>query len=267
MEKLELDNIHVTSRKFPYAGFKPGREIGNNVLRIEKLNYSYEGSVLLKDFNLMVSRTDKIAFVGIEHASKSAVFDIISGTVAAASGDYYWGQTTSFSYFPKDNSPFFSSTLSITDWLRQYSDDEDETYIRSFLGRMLFSGDEALKPVNVLSGGEKVRCMLAKMMLSGANVLILDEPTNHLDLEAITALNQGLEAFGGVILFNSHDHEFINSIANRIIEIIPGNEGGQVLAPPGAIIDRMMPFDDYLRDDSVKQLRSAAYRHAQRLRI
>jgi len=262
LEKLDLENVHVTSRKFPYAGFKPGREIGNNVLRIEKLCYNFEGVPVLKDFSLTVNRKDKIAFVGIEHISKSAVFDIISGTKKADSGDCYWGQTISFSYFPKENSSFFDSTLSITDWLRQYSEDEDETYIRSFLGRMLFSGDEALKPVNVLSGGEKVRCMLAKMMLSGANVLILDEPTNHLDLEAITALNQGLEAFPGVILFNSHDHEFINSIANRIVEIIPGSENA-----PGAIIDRMMMFDDYLKDDSVKQMRSAAYHHAERLRI
>jgi len=262
LEKLDLDNVHVTSRKFPYAGFKPGREIGNNVLRVEKLCYNFEGAPVLKDFNLTVNRKDKIAFVGIEHVSKSAVFDIISGAKKADSGDCYWGQTISFSYFPKENSSFFDSTLSITDWLRQFSDDEDETYIRSFLGRMLFSGDEALKPVNVLSGGEKVRCMLAKMMLSGANVLILDEPTNHLDLEAITALNQGLEAFPGVILFNSHDHEFINSIANRIVEIIPGSENA-----PGAIIDRMMMFDDYLKDDSVKETRSAAYHHLERLRI
>ncbi|MDR0313702.1 MAG: ATP-binding cassette domain-containing protein [Treponema sp.] len=262
LEKLDLDNIKVTSRKFPYVGFKPDREIGNNVLRIEKLIFYFENAPVLKDFSLLVNRGEKIAFVGIEHAAKSAVFDIISGTIKAESGEYNWGQTTSFSYFPKENSIFFDSTLSITDWLRQYSQDQDETYIRSFLGRMLFSGDEALKPVNVLSGGEKVRCMLAKMMLSGANVLILDEPTNHLDLEAITALNDGLAAFPGVILFNSHDHEFINSIANRIIEIIPGEN-----SIPGAVIDRMMPFDDYLNDNSVKALRAQAYHHTERLRI
>ncbi|MDR0456116.1 MAG: ATP-binding cassette domain-containing protein, partial [Treponema sp.] len=221
LEKLDLDNVPVTSRKFPYAGFKPDREIGNNVLRVEKLNFSFEGTELLKDFSLLVNKGDKIAFVGTEHSSKSALFDIIAGEKKPASGDCSWGQTTAFSYFPKENSAFFSSTLSITDWLKQYSPDQDDTYVRSFLGRMLFSGDEALKPVNVLSGGEKVRCMLAKMMLSGANVLILDEPTNHLDLEAITALNDGLAAFPGVILFNSHDHEFINSIANRIMEILP----------------------------------------------
>ena len=260
LEKLDLDNVPVTSRKFPYVGFKPDREIGNNVLRVEKLNFSFEGSALLKDFSLTVNKGDKIAFVGIEHSSKSAFFDIVSGEKQAEGGDIYWGQTTSFSYFPKENSAFFNSDLSITDWLRQYSPDQDETYVRSFLGRMLFSGEEALKPVRVLSGGEKVRCLLSKMMLSGSNVLILDEPTNHLDLEAITALNDGLAAFPGVILFNSHDHEFIKSIANRIIEILPQEESG-------GYIDRMMQFDDYLSDASVKQLRSAAYHNTQRLRI
>jgi len=261
LEKLDLENVPVTSRKFPYAGFKPDREIGNNVLRVEKINFSFEGAALLKDFSLTVNKNDKIAFVGLEHSSKSALFDIISGVRKAESGEYSWGQTTSFSYFPKDNASFFGSNLSITDWLRQYSPDQDETYVRSFLGRMLFSGEEALKPVNVLSGGEKVRCMLSKMMLSGANVLILDEPTNHLDLEAITALNDGLTSFPGVILFNSHDHEFINSIANRIIEILPQEENTE------RYIDRMMTFDDYLKDQGVKQLRSAAYHHLERLRI
>jgi ATPase subunit of ABC transporter with duplicated ATPase domains len=261
LEKLDLDNVPVTSRKFPYAGFKSDREIGNNVLRADKLNYTFEGKSLLKDFSLMVNKGEKIAFVGLEHSSKSAFFDIITTEKKAEAGDCYWGQTTSFSYFPKENSAYFNSDLSITDWLRQYSPDQDETYVRSFLGRMLFSGDEALKPVNVLSGGEKVRCLLSKMMLSGANVLIFDEPTNHLDLEAITALNDGLTAFSGVILFNSHDHEFINSIANRIVEILPQEEN------PGGLIDRMMPFDDYLADSSVKQLRSAAYKHTQKLLI
>jgi ATPase subunit of ABC transporter with duplicated ATPase domains len=256
LEKLDLDNVPVTSRKFPYAGFKPDRDIGNNVLRIEKLTLSVEGEQILKDFSLQVNKNDKIAFVGIEHAAKTALFDIISGTIKAGSGDYYWGQTTSVSYFPKENSRFFNSPVSITEWLKAYSQDQDDTYVRSFLGRMLFSGDEALKPVNVLSGGERVRCMLAKMMLSGANVLIMDEPTNHLDLEAITALNDGLAAFSGVLLFNSHDHEFINSIAARIIEIVPGG-----------VIDRMMAFDDYLMDPSVKELRVQAYHHAERLMI
>jgi ATPase subunit of ABC transporter with duplicated ATPase domains len=279
LEKLDLDNIKVTSRKFPYAGFKPDREIGNNVLRIEKLCFTGEDApngaaaangtaasagpaVLLDNFSLIVNKNDKIAFVGTEHASKSALFDIIAGVKKQDSGDYYWGQTISVSYFPKENSSFFNSDISITDWLKQYSQDQDETYVRSFLGRMLFSGDEALKPVNVLSGGEKVRCMLSRMMLSGANVLILDEPTNHLDLEAITALNEGLTAFSGVLLFNSHDHEFINSIATRIVEILPQNVSGST-----SYIDRMMPFDDYLADDSVKAMRADAYHHAERLRI
>jgi len=261
LEKLDLENVPVTSRKFPYAGFKSDREIGNNVLHAENLDYSFEGKALLKDFSLTVNKGDKIAFVGLEHSSKSAFFDIIAGVKKAEGGGYAWGQTTSFSYFPKENSAFFNSDLSITDWLRQYSADQDETYVRSFLGRMLFSGEEALKPVRVLSGGEKVRCMLSKMMLSGANVLILDEPTNHLDLEAITALNDGLVSFPGVILFNSHDHEFINSIANRIIEILPQDENSS------GLIDRMMQFDDYLVDKNVRQLRSATYKEGQKLRI
>ena len=261
LEKLDLDNVPVTSRKFPFAGFKPDREIGNNVLHAQNLCYSFEGKFLLKDFTLTVNKGEKIAFVGLEHSSKSAFFDIIAGEKEAQSGEYNWGQTISFSYFPKENSAFFSSDLSITDWLRQYSENQDETYVRSFLGRMLFSGEEALKPVRVLSGGEKVRCMLSKMMLSGANVLILDEPTNHLDLEAITALNDGLAAFPGVILFNSHDHEFIASIANRVIEILPQEGEG------GRFIDRMTQFDDYLTDKNVKQLRAASYKDGHKLRI
>jgi ATPase subunit of ABC transporter with duplicated ATPase domains len=259
LEKLDLDSITVTGRKFPYVGFKPDRDIGNNVLRVEHLaSVAVDGRTSLQDFSLTVNKGDKIAFVGAEHQAKTALFDIISDIAKPASGTYAWGQTISVAYYPKENAGFFASKLSIVDWLRQYSTDQDETYVRGFLGRMLFSGDEALKPVNVLSGGEKVRCMLSRMMLSGANVLIFDEPTNHLDLEAITALNDGLKDFVGVILFNSHDHEFVNSVANRIIEIVP--------AAPG-LIDRMMPFDDYLADDSVKELRSQAYHHVERLMI
>lgn len=250
-DKLALEEIEVTSRKFPYVNFKPAREIGNNVLRVEKLNAESSGDeklTLLKDLSLQVNRTDKIAFVGQQHNSKSAFFDIIAGTVKAASGDYYWGQTVKVSYLPKNNAEFFKSSLSIVDWLKQFSEDQDETYIRSFLGRMLFSGDDALKPMNVLSGGEKVRCMLSKIMLEGANVLILDEPTNHLDLEAITSLNDALIQFPGVLLFNSHDHEFISSIANRIVEITPAG-----------LIDRMMPFDEYIKDERIKELRKTQY--------
>lgn len=248
-DKLALEELQVTSRKFPYVNFKPLRDIGNNVLRVEKLNYTHEGLTLLKDFSLVVNKTDKIAFVGLEHKAKSALFDIITGNLKADSGDVYWGQTCTYSYLSIDNSAYFDNDLNITDWLRQYSPEQDDAYVRGFLGRMLFSGDESLKPVRVLSGGEKVRCMLSKMMLSGANVLILDEPTNHLDLEAITSLNEALTAFGGVVLFNSHDHEFISSIANRIIEITPGG-----------VIDRMMNFDDYLADEQIKELRSEYYK-------
>ena len=248
-DKLALEELQVTSRKFPYVNFKPLRDIGNNVLRVEKLNYTHEGLTLLKDFSLVVNKTDKIAFVGLEHKAKSALFDIITENLKADSGDVYWGQTCTYSYLSIDNSAYFDNDLNITDWLRQYSPEQDDAYVRGFLGRMLFSGDESLKPVRVLSGGEKVRCMLSKMMLSGANVLILDEPTNHLDLEAITSLNEALTAFSGVVLFNSHDHEFISSIANRIIEITPGG-----------VIDRMMNFDDYLADEQIKELRSEYYK-------
>lgn len=247
-DKLALEEIEVTTRKFPYVNFKPDRDIGNNVLRVEKLNYSVEGDTLLKDFSFTVNKGDKIAFVGMEHNAKSALFDIISGEVTPESGDVYWGQTVSHSYLGKDNTPFFQSTITITDWLRQYSPDQDEGYVRGFLGRMLFSGDDSLKPVNVLSGGEKVRCMLSKMMLTGANILILDEPTNHLDLEAITSLNEALIDFPGVVLFNSHDHEFVSSIANRIVEITPGG-----------VIDRMTDFESYIADESIKELRTEYY--------
>ena len=253
-DKLALEELEVTTRKFPYVHFKPDREIGNNVVRVEKLNYTSQeegsgnGITLLKDFSLTVNRTDKIAFVGQEHNSKSAFFDIIAGIKTADSGDVYWGQTVTNAYLSKDNSSYFETDLNITDWLRQFSTEQDEAYVRGFLGRMLFTGDESLKPVKVLSGGEKVRCMLSKLMLSGAKVLIMDEPTNHLDLEAITSLNEALIAFPGVVLFNSHDHEFISSIANRIVEITPGG-----------VIDRMMPFDDYIRDEQVHELRNEYY--------
>lgn len=247
-DKLALEELPVTSRKFPYVNFKPDRDIGNNVLRVEKLNYTTEGIQLLKDFSLTVNKGDKIAFVGIEHKSKSAFFDIITENIKADSGEFYWGQTISTAYLGLDNSRYFETDANITDWLRQYSPEQDDAYVRGFLGRMLFTGDESLKPVKVLSGGEKVRCMLSKLMLSGANVLIMDEPTNHLDLEAITSLNEALVNFPGVVLFNSHDHEFISSIANRIVEITPKG-----------MIDRMMNFDDYLKDEQVRALREDMY--------
>ncbi|MGL4985654.1 MAG: ABC-F family ATP-binding cassette domain-containing protein [Treponemataceae bacterium] len=248
-DKLALEELHVTTRKFPYVNFKPDRDIGNNILRVENINFTNEGIALLKDFTLTVNKNEKIAFVGIEHKAKSAFFDIITDNLKADSGDIYWGQTITTSYLGIDNSAFFDTDLHITDWLRQFSAEQDEAYIRGFLGRMLFSGDDSLKPVKVLSGGEKVRCMLSKMMLTGANVLIMDEPTNHLDLEAIESLNKALIDFPGIVLFNSHDHEFISSIANRIIEITPNG-----------VIDRMMDFDDYLKDEQVKSVRNDMYK-------
>jgi ATPase subunit of ABC transporter with duplicated ATPase domains len=248
LEKLELTDFTPSSRRFPFVGFKPERDVGNNVLRVVDLSRKIEGESVLSNFNLTMNRTDKIAFVGREHLSKTALFQILAGEDKADSGDVYWGQTVSTSYAPKDNTSLFNSDASITEWLMQYTDSDDETYVRSFLGRMLFSGDEALKPVRVLSGGEKVRCILSRLMLSGANCLILDEPTNHLDLEAITALNDGLVDFAGVMLFTSHDHEFVSSIANRVVEICPGG-----------VIDRYMSFDDYLHDKQISELRDEYY--------
>lgn len=248
LDKLALEELPVTSRKFPYIHFAQERAIGNNTLEVKKLNYAQDGVELLKDFSLIVNRTDKVAFVGIEHNSISAFFDILAGEKKADSGEVFWGQTTSYSYLPRDTNKYFENDLTITEWLKQYSKEQDDAYVRGFLGRMLFSGDESLKPVKVLSGGEKVRCMLSKMMLQNANVLIFDDPTNHLDLEAIESLNNALEDFPGVVLFNSHDHEFISSIANRIVEITPNG-----------VIDRMMNFDDYIADDTVTELRKKYY--------
>jgi ATPase subunit of ABC transporter with duplicated ATPase domains len=248
LEKLELDGIVPSSRRFPFVAFKPDRDVGNNVVRATGLGKTADGRSLFSDFDLTVNRGDKIAFVGKEHLAKTALFQILSGEDEDYAGSAIWGQTITKSYFPIDNTRLFDSDLSITEWLQQYSDSDDETYLRSFLGRMLFSGDEALKPVRVLSGGEKVRCLLSKLMLSGANCLILDEPTNHLDLESITALNDGLIGFSGVLLFASHDHEFVGSIANRIVEFCPGG-----------VIDRYQDFDDYLADKQVALLRDQYY--------
>ncbi len=251
LEKLELEELPVTSRKFPYVGFQMERSIGNFVLTAERINCKdEEGNFLLKNFELTVHPGEKVAFVGMEHNSITAFFDVIAGERdGGESATVNWGQTTKHTYMGRDNSKYFDNDLNITDWLKQYSPDQDDAYVRGFLGRMLFTGDESLKKVKVLSGGEKVRCMLSKMMLSGANVLILDDPTNHLDLESIESLNQGLVKFPGVVLFSSHDHEFISTIANRIIEITPNG-----------IIDRMMNFDDYLKDQQVKELRKEYYK-------
>ena len=244
-----VEDLPVSTRKFPYVNFKADREIGNNVLAVKDLVVKDDdGLLLLNNFNLNVGRTDKIAFVGIEHNSISALFDVINGEKKAESGEVQWGQTTSHTYLPRDNSSYFNNDYNITDWLKQYSKEQDDAYVRGFLGRMLFSGDESLKKVKVLSGGEKVRCMLSKLMLAGANVLIMDDPTNHLDLEAIQSLNEALIHFPGVVLFTSHDHEFVQSVANRIIEITPNG-----------VIDKMTSFDSYISDESVTEMRKKMY--------
>ncbi|NLY07559.1 MAG: ATP-binding cassette domain-containing protein [Spirochaetales bacterium] len=248
IEKLTIDNIRPSSRRFPYVAFKPEREVGKNVLEISGISKTIDGVKVLDNFSLVVNPGDKIAFVGPDHQAKTLLFEIICGNVEPDEGSYTWGVTTSLSYFPKDNSKYFNEDMSITDWLAQYTNIDDVTYIRSFFGRMLFSGDEALKSCTVLSGGEKVRCMLSKMMLEARNCLVFDEPTSHLDLEAIQSLNNGLIDFKSVVLFNSHDHQFVDSIANRIIEFTPTG-----------IIDRSMKFDDYFNDEVIKELRTEMY--------
>ena len=247
LEKLDVDDYVPSSRKFPYVAFKPTREVGNVVLEAKGLSLKMGRSVL-KGLELEVKRGEKIAFVGREHLAKTALFRMLAEEDPAPKGAITWGQTVTRSYFPRESAQLFDSDMRLIDWLAQYSATDDSTFVRSFLGRMLFSGDEALKPVRVLSGGERVRCLLAKLMLSGANCLILDEPTNHLDLEAIEALNDGLVDFTGILLFTSHDHQFVTSIANRIIELCPGG-----------VIDRSMGFDEYLEDERISELRDKLY--------
>ncbi len=249
IDKLTIDDIKPSSRRFPYVAFKPEREPGKNILEVKNLTKTIDGEKVLDNFSLMVNNGDKIAFVGPNHYAKTVFFEIIAGRMEPDSGTFEWGVTTKQSYFPKDNSAYFAEHLSITDWLRQYSVEKDDTFVRSFLGRMLFSGDESLKDCTVLSGGEKVRCVLARIMLEQGNVLILDEPTSHLDLEAITSLNDGLIDFTGVLLFNSHDHQFVDTIANRIIEF----------APDGNVIDRIMGLEEYLENEDIRALRDSYY--------
>jgi ATPase subunit of ABC transporter with duplicated ATPase domains len=256
IEKLTIDDISPSSRRSPYIRFEPARECGNNILAIEGLSKTLDGRQVLDGLKVRVERDDKIAFVGPDNPAKTALFQILMGELAADAGGFTWGVTIRPGYFPKANAHFFDSDLSLIDWLRQFAADGEETNIRSFLGRMLFSGEESEKKARVLSGGERVRCMLARLMQTGANALILDEPTNHLDLEAITALNDGLIAFPGVVLFCSHDHQFISSIANRIVEFCPGG-----------IVDRAMSFDDYLVDPGVRELRDRLYRGHQPVTI
>ena len=238
LEKIELDNIKPSSRQYPYIVFKPNREIGNDVLEVKNLSKTINGVKVLDDISFIVNRTDKIALVGPNELAKTTLMQIISGEMEPDSGDYKWGVTTSQSYFPKDNTKEFASEDTIVEWLTQYSPDKDTQFVRGYLGRMLFKGDDGLKKVNVLSGGERVRCMLSKMMISGSNVIILDEPTDHLDMESISALNDGLKSYPGVIIFSSRDHQVVETTANRIFEIIDGQ-----------LIDKMTTYDEYLASD------------------
>lgn len=236
LEKLTLDEMPASSRRYPFAGFQMDREPGKEILTISELSHTVDGVRVLDNVSLRVNKGDKIAFVGENEIANTTLFKILMGELTPDAGTFRWGVSTSQSYFPKDNSTFFDGCdQSILKWLENYSNDKTETYLRGFLGRMLFSGEDVLKPVNVLSGGEKVRCMLARMMMNGSNVLVLDQPTNHLDLESITALNNGLADFKGILLFSSHDHQFIQTIANRIIEL-----------KPDGMVDRMMTYDEYV---------------------
>ena len=245
LEKIELDEIRPSSRKYPYIDFRPNREIGNEVLTVEHLSKTIDGVKVLDDISFVVGREDKIAFVGSNGLAKTTLFQILAGQMEPDEGSYKWGITTSQSYFPKDNTKDFDSDDAIVDWLTQYSDNKDATYVRQFLGRMLFPGDAGVKKVRVLSGGEKVRVMLSKLMISGANVLIVDEPTDHLDLESITALNNGLIKFPGVLLFSSRDHQVVQTTANRIMEIVNGK-----------LIDKITTYDEYLENDEMARKRA-----------
>ena len=242
LEKLQFEDMQVSNRKYPYIEFKPEREAGNNMLKVENLTKTIDGEKILDNISFTINTGDKVVILSKNDIAKTTLFQILAGELEPDSGTVEWGVTTSQSYFPKDNSEFFEDVdLSLIDWLRQFSTDQHEEYVRGFLGRMLFSGEEARKKAKVLSGGEKVRCMLSKMMLSNANVLLLDNPTDHLDLEAITSLNKSLERFDGTILFTTHDHEFIQTIANKIIEITPKG-----------IFEKEMEYDDYLNDETVE---------------
>ena len=247
LDKLTLEEMPTSSRKYPFISFKAGRPCGDIILEIKGLSKTVDGVVLFKDIDITVNKGEKIAFVGSNSLAKTTLFQILTGELEPDSGSFRWGVTINYSYFAKENSSFFNKDVTLVEWLGEYTPiTEGETFARGFLGKMLFSGEEALKKTGVLSGGEKVRCLLAKMMLSDANCLVMDEPTNHLDLESITALNNGLIAFPEVLLFSSHDHQFVDTIASRIIELLPGG-----------VIDKMMPFQDYLEDEGVASLRDA----------
>ncbi len=246
LEKIELDEIKPSSRKYPYIDFRPDREIGNEVLSVEHISKTINGEKVLDDISFIVGHDDKIAFVGSNEIAKTTLFQILAGEMEPDEGTYKWGVTTSQAYFPKDNTDEFDNDLTIVDWLTGYSPVKDVTYVRGFLGRMLFAGEDGVKKVKVLSGGEKVRCLLSKMMISGANCLIFDEPTNHLDMESITALNNGVIKFKGVVLFSCHDHQFVQTSANRIIEILPN----------GKMIDKITTYDEYLASDDMARKRT-----------
>ncbi|MGG0575967.1 ATP-binding cassette domain-containing protein [Priestia aryabhattai] len=250
LDKISLDDIRPSSRRYPYVNFTPEREIGNDVLRVEGLTKTIDGVKVLDNVSFIMNKDDKIALVGRNELANSTLMKILMGEMEADSGTYKWGVTTSQAFFPKDNSEYFENgDLNLVDWLRQYSpNDQSESFLRGFLGRMLFSGEEVLKKANVLSGGEKVRCMLSKMMLSGSNVLLLDDPTNHLDLESITALNNGLISYKGSMIFTSHDHQFVETIANRVIEITPNG-----------VIDKQMTYDEYLEDSNLQKQVASMY--------
>ncbi|MBS4217432.1 ATP-binding cassette domain-containing protein [Bacillus sp. FJAT-49711] len=250
LDKITLDDIQPSSRRYPFVGFTPEREIGNDLLRVEGLTKTIDGVKVLDNISFIMNKNDKIALVGRNEIAKTTLLRILSGELEPDAGNFKWGVTTSQAYFPKDNSEFFDGcNLNLVDWLRQFSpQDDSESFLRGFLGRMLFSGEEVLKKASVLSGGEKVRCMLSKMMLSGSNVLLLDEPTNHLDLESITALNNGLINFKGSVIFASHDHQFIQTIANRIIDLTPKG-----------IIDKQMTYDEYLENEQLQKQTEEMY--------
>ena len=250
LENLTLEDIKPSSRKYPYINFEQEKEVGNDLLYIHNLSKSLDGKIMFKDITITVEKGDKIAFVGPNNLIKTALFEVITGKIQADSGSFKWGASIKKAYYPKDNTEFFDTDLNILEWLRRYSKNSDENFVRGFLGRMLFTGEDAFKPVNVLSGGEKVRCMLSRMMLMQPNTLIFDEPTNHLDLESISSLNEGLERYKGTILFSSHDHQFVQSVANRIIEITPRG-----------CIDRIdITFDEYLADEGIKNQRCLLYK-------
>ncbi len=246
LEKIELDEIRPSSRKYPYIDFRPNREIGNEVLTVEGISKTIDGVKVLDNISFILNHDDKVAFVGSNELAKTTLFKILAGEMEPDEGTFKWGVTTSQSYFPKDNSKEFDNDYTIVDWLTQYSEIKDVTYVRGFLGRMLFAGEDGVKKVRVLSGGEKVRCMLSKLMISGANILILDEPTDHLDMESITALNNGMMKFPGVLLFSSRDHQIVQTTANRIIEILPN----------GSMIDKITTYDEYLESDEMARKRT-----------